>query len=127
MTDIVLDASAILALIQREKGHDKVAAVVRGAMVSAVNLAEAASQLTNLGQPVQQARGALAGLGLDVVPFDEDQAFEAARLKPLTRSLGLSLSDRACLALGRLLRVPVMTTDRAWAKLSLGIDVTMIR
>lgn len=127
VADVVLDASALLALLQHEPGHEKVAAVLDRSKVSAVNLAEAGSHLTNLGKPIAQARWALVNLNLHVVPFDDEQAMETARLRPLTRSLGLSLSDRACLALARLLRVPAMTTDRAWAKLNIGVQVRVIR
>ncbi len=126
-SEVVLDASAILALLKQEKGHEKVAAVVEHARASAVNIAEACSYLTNLGQSISQARSTLVRLAIDVVPFDEEQAMETARLRPLTRSLQLSLSDRACLALAKLRRLPVMTTDRAWAKLNLGIQITVIR
>jgi ribonuclease VapC len=76
---------------------------------------------------IAQASTALEGLGLHTVVFDEEQAMETARLRPLTRSLQLSLSDRACLALARLRQLPVMTADRAWAKLNLGIQITVIR
>jgi len=127
MTEHVLDASALLALLQVEKGHEKVAAVVAVSRASAVNLAEAGSHLTNAGDTLAHVRAQLDSLGVDVVPFDEEQAIETARLRPLTRSLGLSLGDRACLALARKLRLPAMTTDREWAKLSLGIEVNVIR
>lgn len=127
VADVVLDASAILAVLKQEPGHDKVAAVAGRSKVSAVNLAEAGSYLTNLGQPIAQATAALGRLGLGIIPFDEAQAIETARLRPLTRSLGLSLGDRASLALARTLRLPAMTADRAWSSLDIGVQVTVIR
>ncbi len=127
VADVVLDASALLALLQRERGHEKVAAVVGEAKVSTVNLAEVGSRLTNIGRPLAQVRTALDALAVDIVPFDREQAIETACLRPPTRSLGLSLSDRACLALARLLRLPAMTTDRAWMKLHIGVQVMAIR
>ena len=127
MTEFVLDASAVLALLQKEAGHEKVATALAGARISTVNLAEVGSRLANLGRSAVQVRAVLLALGLRIVTFDQDQAFEAARLRPLTRSLGLSLSDRACLALARLQRLPAMTTDRAWRNLSLGIQIAVIR
>jgi len=127
VTEFVLDASAVLALLQKEAGHEKVAAALMGARISTVNLAEVGSRLANLGRSVVHVRTMLLALGLRIVPFDQDQAFEAARLRPLTRSLGLSLSDRACLALARLQKLPAMTTDRAWRNLSLGIQIAVIR
>lgn len=125
--DVVLDASAILALLKQERGHDRVAAVAGRSNVSAVNLAEAGSHLTNLGQPVAQATAALGRLGLSIIPFDEEQAIETARLRPLTRSLGLSLGDRACLALARKLQLPAITADLTWGTLDIGVQVTVIR
>jgi PIN domain nuclease of toxin-antitoxin system len=127
VAEIVLDASAVIAAIRRERGYEKVVVALGSAKVSAVNLAEAGSHLTNAGYSIGQAGSVLDGLGLQVVSFDRDQAMEAARLRPLTRSLQLSVGDRACLALARLLRIPAMTTDRAWADLHLGIQITVIR
>ncbi len=127
IAEVVLDASAVIALFEREKGFEKVAAVLTRASMSAVNLAEAGSHLTNSGHTATESRTMLSGLNLQIVPFDQDQAIEVARLRPLTRSLGLSLSDRACLALARLLRLPAMTADRVWGKLHIGVQVTVIR
>jgi PIN domain nuclease of toxin-antitoxin system len=127
MTEHVLDASALLALLQLEKGHEKVAAVVAVSRASAVNLAEAGSYLTNAGDTLVHVVAQLDSLGIDVVPFDEEQAIETARLRPVTRSLGLSLGDRACLALARKLQLPAMTADRAWGSLDIGVQVTVIR
>ena len=127
MAEVVLDASAILALLRREPGFEKVAAVMNDARVSAVNLAEVGSFLAKAGHSVEQMRATLDSLRLGVVAFDEQQAIEAARLRPLTMSIGLSLGDRACLALAGLSGLPAMTTDRSWATLKLGIEVNVVR
>ena len=127
VVEVVLDASAVIALVERERGFHKVAEVLGKAKTSAVNFAEAAAHLTNYGHSAAMAQTILDGLQLHVVPFDHDQAIETARLRPLTRSLGLSLSGRACLALARLLRLPAITADRAWGRLHLGIKITVIR
>ena len=127
MTEHVLDASALLALLRREKGYEKVEAVVAVSKVSAVNLAEAGSYLASAGATPVHMQAQLDSLGVDTVPFDEEQAIETARLRPLTRSLGLSLGDRACLALARTLQLPAMTTDRAWSELDIGVQVALIR
>lgn len=127
MTEHVLDASAMLALLRREKGYEKVAAVVAISKASTVNLAEVGSHLMNAGESLANTKAQLDSLGVEVMPFDEEQAIETARLRPLTRSLSLSLSDRACLALARQLRLPAMTTDRAWGKVNVGVQVTVIR
>jgi PIN domain nuclease of toxin-antitoxin system len=81
----------------------------------------------NAGDTLANTTAQLDSLGVEVIPFDEKQAIEVARLRPLTRSLSLSLSDRACLALARQLRLPAMTTDRAWTRLQIGVQVIAIR
>ena len=127
MADVVLDASAVLALLRREKGFEKVEAVADSASVSAVNLAEVGSYFTEAGQSIAKVRTILQALRMRIVAFDEEQAIEAARLQPLTQHLGLSLADRACLALGRLHRLPVLTTDRAWRSLRISVTIEVIR
>ncbi len=129
----VLDTSALLALVYEEPGAQRVEpALRRGAIMSMVNWAETLSRMADLGEPVQDAvpklRAQINALGtLDIVPFGEAHGHEVARLRALTRSLGLSLADRACLALGRLHRLPVLTTDRAWRSLRLSIKIDVIR
>jgi ribonuclease VapC len=130
----VLDASALLALIRNEPGAARVgAAVDRGAAISAVNWAEVLSKLIETGgDPETAAMRALtisdlgAG-GLTLVGFDDEQARVVARLRNKTRSLGLSLADRAALALAQLRGLPVLTTDRAWRALRLAVKVEVIR
>jgi PIN domain nuclease of toxin-antitoxin system len=123
----LLDASAVLAVINRESGADRVHAVIGNSSISAVNLAEVASNLMERGYSSVDLHATLTPLSLIVVDFDRSQAIEAARLRPLTSQAGLSLGDRACLALAALRRLPVMTADRAWARLDLGIEIVVIR
>jgi len=129
---VVLDASALLALLRDEPGADRVAeAIVPGALISSVNWAEVLSRLVDLGGDVQ-AIGASAlppaGDGtVEVVPFDGLQAREVARLRSKTRSLGLSLADRAALGLARLKGLPVLTSDRAWRSLHVSVRIEVIR
>ena len=129
----VLDASALLALAYDESGADQVEpALRRGALITAVNWAETLSRMAERGEPVEVAepriRTRIAKIGtLTIVPYDEPQAIETARLRMSTKSLRLSLADRACLALGRLRRLPVLTTDRAWRSLHLSIKIVVIR
>jgi PIN domain nuclease of toxin-antitoxin system len=122
----VLDASAILALLNREAGGVKVAEHVDGAKVSAVNAAEVASKLFDVGLPVSLARAAISALGIEVVDFDQEQAWAVARLRSATKELGLSLGDRACLGLGLALGEVAVTADRSWSNLS-DFDVLVIR
>ena len=127
MADVLLDASAVLARIFREPGAERVDAVLPGASVSAVNYAEVVSKLIDFGAPVEAATDIGSDLGLAVLPFDEAAAGDAGLLRGATRALGLSLGDRACLALARRLRLPILTADRAWADLDLGVEVVLIR
>jgi ribonuclease VapC len=120
---VVLDASALLALMDAEPGEEAVAGVLPGALVSAVNLAEVVSKLAERGMPAAQAHGDALALGIDVVAFDADLALDAGALRPLTRAAGLSLGDRCCLALARLRRAVVLTTETRWEPISHAVDV----
>ncbi len=132
-TPPVLDASALLAYLGNEPGADLVAdAIAGGVAISTVNLAETLSTAAGHGtDPVElaadlTARGLLDG-AVTAEPFTTADAIETARLRPLTRSAGLSLGDRACLALARRLSTAVVTADIAWGNLSLDVDVRQIR
>jgi PIN domain nuclease of toxin-antitoxin system len=127
VSEVVLDASALLALLNREPGHEEVGRAIPHAAISAVNLSEVAAKLAESGMPGEAVRDALEALALEVHDFGRELAFQAGLLRPLTRSEGLSLGDRACLTLGRQLGLPVLTTDRAWEGLDLGVDVRMVR
>jgi PIN domain nuclease of toxin-antitoxin system len=124
---VVLDASALLALLNMEPGCRVVEETVPGAAISAVNLAEVVSKLSERGMSEALVRTAVGGLGLDVRGFDEETAYAAGALRPATRALGLSLGDRACLALGLSLSAPVLTTDRSWKNLKVGAKIRVIR
>jgi PIN domain nuclease of toxin-antitoxin system len=124
---IVLDASAVLALLFREPGHEQVAEVLDQACLSTVNAAEVLERLARGGSHLDDARRMLEHAPWETVDFDLDQAAEAARLAPVTRGLGLSLGDRACLALARRRGVPVLTADRAWLQVDAGVTVRTIR
>jgi PIN domain nuclease of toxin-antitoxin system len=129
----VLDASALVAFVYDEPGADRLEPAIRaGAFTSTINWAETLSRMVERGETVDAAlarlRLQIAALGkIDVVPFTESHAREAARLRQPTRHLGLSLADRACLALGRLHRLPVLTTDRAWRSLRISVKIEVIR
>ncbi|MCW5723899.1 MAG: type II toxin-antitoxin system VapC family toxin [Maricaulaceae bacterium] len=125
--ECVLDASAILCVLQGEPGADTVAGVLKRAMVSAVNYAEAAGKLCDSGVTDTLAEEMLTGLGLAVMDFDAAQALRAGRLRTETRRFGLSLGDRACLALALREDAPVLTADREWVKLDLGLDIRVLR
>jgi PIN domain nuclease of toxin-antitoxin system len=127
VSEVVLDASAVLALLQQESGSDIVTARISGAAISAVNVSEVVAKLADAGMPEGEIRRAIGPLGLEVRPFDDEAAYAAGVLRPQTRSLGLSLGDRACIALGIALARPVVTTERAWKKLTLDVEVIVAR
>jgi len=127
LNDVVLDASALLALLNDEPGRAVVEAALDGAFISAVNLSEVMAKLADRGMAESHARAALNALDLEVVPFDAELAFRAGALRPITRPLGLSLGDRACLALGIYLSLPVLTAERHWHTLALPISIQRIR
>lgn len=124
---VVLDASAVLALVNSEPGAGVVGEVASEAAVSAVNLSEVIAKLAEGGMPEEAISELLEELHLEIIPFDSEQAYRAGLLRPLTRPFGLSLGDRACIALGLRLGSAVLTTDREWATLDLGLEVRLAR
>jgi ribonuclease VapC len=123
----VLDASALLALLNAEKGSDLVQDLLPDSIISTVNLAEVVTRLTAIGMPEEEIRETLSLLGLEATPFDEDQAFQTGLLYPKVQSHGLSLGDRACLALAHTANATAVTAGRAWEDLDLGITIKLIR
>lgn len=127
MSNYVLDASAILALLNNEPGSEIVINVLTETVISSVNLSEVIAKLADNGMSEMEVREVISALGLEILPFDIAMAYYAGMLRPLTRSVGLSFGDRACLSLGKSLGLPILTTDRVWVDLSLGINVQVIR
>ena len=123
----VLDASALLAVMLGETGADAVHAVLDRAKIGAVNLSEVVAKLQERGVPDDAIDQSLADLDLAVVPFDQDQAMRAGKLRRATRGAGLSLGDRACLSLAGALAAVAITTDLAWARLSLDVEIELAR
>lgn len=133
VSQILLDASAFLAYLGGEPGAEVVGeAIATGSAISTVNLAEVLSTLTAHDiEPISflqelSDRHLLDG-AIKVEPFTAADAAETARLRPLTRTTGLSLGDRACLAVAHRLDVAVLTADAAWSTIELGIEIVMIR
>ena len=127
MAEVVLDASALLALLNDEPGAELVAESLPQAAINAVNLSEVVAKLADAEMPDEAIRDALLVLSLDVVPFDVEQAYEAGLLRSATKGAGLSLGDRGCLSLARRLDLPALTADRMWEQLSVGAKVRVIR
>lgn len=133
MRGAVLDASALLAYLADEPGADVVsAAIAGGTAISSVNLAEVLSRVANSGTDPSDLAEKLTVNGLlhgaiSVEPFTDADAIEVARLRPITRVAGLSLGDRACLALASRLELPALTADAAWSKVDVGVELKQIR
>lgn len=122
---MVLDASAVLAFLQSEPGADRVAEVIESAIISAVNWAETVSKLALGGMPAEIATSTVNAL--EVHPFMHEHAVLAAEMAPAAKPHGLSLGDRACIALGQFTGWPVLTTDRKWQSLDIGVRIEVVR
>lgn len=128
MNKIVLDASAILALILEEPGIQKLTPeLLASAVGSTVNLAEVQTKLVSGGWTSDEAWEDASSPIQEIMPFGEEHARIAGDLVTQTRHLGLSLGDRACLALGMALKAPVYTADKTWKKLKLNVRIHVIR
>jgi PIN domain nuclease of toxin-antitoxin system len=124
---VVIDASAALAYVLEERGGQRVLDALDGAAISAINWAEVVEKAISANVDDRSLRTAFEGLGAIVLPVDAEHSEYAARLRKNTKSLGLSLADRFCFALAASRNVPVMTADRAWAKVDVGVEVLLIR
>ncbi len=127
MSKYVLDASAVLALLNQERGQEKVEGVLDESVMSAVNFCEVMGKLIDAGLPEDEARDSIELLNIEVIDFNKDMARVAAALRARTRKLGLSLGDRSCLALGLARRNTIVTAEKIWAKLKIGLTIEIIR
>jgi ribonuclease VapC len=127
----VMDASALLAVTKGEKGAEIVMELIEAndCVISSVNMAEVATRMLDLGLPLHELKRALGLFNMDVIDFNEEQAMACAELRPLTKSAGLSLGDRACLGLAKLTGGTAVTSDRPWMAIAeaVGVKVLMIR
>lgn len=124
---VVFDSSALLAIAFEEEGAAAAASWLDGALMSAVNASEVVAKFVDAGSDAADARSSLLVFGLTIRPFDETLAVAAGLMRSGTRGHGLSLGDRACLALALRERARVVTADRAWAGLDVGVDLELIR
>ncbi|MCU0611361.1 MAG: type II toxin-antitoxin system VapC family toxin [Candidatus Eisenbacteria bacterium] len=124
---IALDASAFLAFLFREDGHESVAGVLDQCCMSTVNLAEVTARFVRDGHDARAVLERLLRSGIEMVPFSAAEAGLTAALVPSTQSFGLSLGDRACLALALSRRIPAYTADRVWRNLTFPVEIVVIR
>jgi ribonuclease VapC len=127
MPEAVLDASALIALLRDEPGAEAVERLLGRAVMSAVNWAEVLQRYRAHDVDTAGKRESVEALGIQIAPFSHDDAELAAELWKSTRRVGLSLADRACLALARRLDLPAHTADRDWRKVDVGVAVVLIR
>ena len=127
MSKIILDASALLALLNQEKGYEQVEKHLSNSIMSAVNISEVIAVAADLGIPERELMPIISSIVADIIPFDTEHAYTAALIRKETKRYGLSLGDRACLALARLKNLPILTADKVWKDLELGIKINLIR
>jgi ribonuclease VapC len=123
----VLDASAVLCLLQEEKGAERVARALPAAEIGAVNYCEVVGKLVDGGMDEETADRLIDMLHLSVIPFDRTQARLAGSLRAITRKLGLSLADRACLALAQAQGATALTCERSWTRFEAPCRIETVR
>ena len=127
MSSVVFDASAVLAVLNRERGHDKATPLLHGAVISAVNYGEVLKKAVEVGGSIATVQLLLGKQSLLIVPFDVPHAVKAASIWTQSKAFGLSFADRACVALGLLLDLPVVTAEQNMSKVELPVKVKLIR
>ncbi len=127
MSNCVLDASAVLAVLFQEPGEAFVRPWLRGGLISAVNAGEVLNKRYRPGESLERTVQLFRSLELRVVDFDFEQSVIAASFEPFARAANLSFADRACLSLGLIRELPVLTAEHDWIKPDLGIDIRLIR
>ncbi|MCU1410648.1 MAG: hypothetical protein JWR04_1355 [Rhodoglobus sp.] len=124
----VLDASALLAYVYEEEGAEDVEPRLSSSVILSINFAEVLQKAAQAGRDPDQVGVLLRGMTMGVVPFDHALATESAALWPLTRHAGLSLADRACVALAAAMGAVAVTADSSWTRLSIpSVEVHLIR
>jgi PIN domain nuclease of toxin-antitoxin system len=123
----VLDASALFAMLQSEPGGDLVRDLLEVSLMSTVNWSEVVQKALDRQVETAGLREDLEALGLQIIPFSPEQAERTAHLRAQTRQAGLSLGDRACLALAAERNLPAITADGAWTTAEVAIEIRAIR
>ena len=129
MSAVLLDASALIAMLKKEPGGDRVAEIIGDSKITAINYAEVISHFCHAGMPIAEVDAMLRPLPLVIVSVDEKLARLAGHLRTLTSSAGLSLGDRFCLALAQLENLPAWTSDRKWQTIAeaVQVEISIIR
>jgi ribonuclease VapC len=129
LSALVLDSSVILAAILGEPGGDDVFARIEDALVSAVNVAEVYTYAAVNGFPTEAIDAFFNDTGIVIVAHSFGQAIATGKMAAITRKAGLSLGDRACLALAQQMQAEVLTADRPWIVFAevLGLKIRLLR
>jgi len=129
MNNVVLDASAVLAMIYEEPGQERVEEMLPHSLISTVNLSEVIAKVLDRQPELSKTivLTLLDSFKLNGVDFDDEQAEIAGELRRFTKEYGLSLGDRCCLALAKQTKLKVLTADRQWAQIDLGVEIELIR
>lgn len=129
MSSYVLDASALLCLINGEPGAEKVHKALKHSSISVVNVSEVIAKRIDFGDSPDALIQDIADLELTIIDMDFSQAALAGRMRAQTRAIGLSLGDRACLALAKTLGAIALSSDRAWLAIAaeVGVSVELVR
>ena len=127
MSAIVFDSSVVIAILKQDPGFSTAESSISDALISTVNMSEVATYLARNSVPKDTIQEVLASFPIQVVPFEESLAIQTGCLYSSCKHLGLSLGDRACLALALSRKMPVLTADRVWSKLDLGISIQVLR
>ena len=127
MSAIVFDSSVVIAILKQEQGFELAESSLSNALISTVNFSEVATYLARNSVPNDTIQEVLESFPIQVVPFDKSLALQTGFLYSSCKHLGLSLGDRACLAIAMSRKLPVLTADKVWAKLDLGIQIQVLR
>lgn len=128
MSKVVLDTSALLAYLFEETGADKVSPILEAGsgVIGSANYAELVTKLVDKNMPMPEILVVISSLELEFIPQDEQQASLTGELRAISKPFGLSLGDRACLALGLATGLPVMTADQLWKDVATGQDIKLM-
>ena len=124
---MVLDSSALLAFLLRERGHDVVSLALPAGLISAVNYSEVLARIAREQISARTLHPKISQYGLTVVEFDTAQAVVAGEIRDRARQHGIGLADCCCMALAIHRALPVLTGDHAWANLGLDLSIEMFR
>ena len=127
MSKLVFDASALLAVLLGEEHAKEAERLLSVSIMSAVNFSEVVGKLVDIDMPENKIKEILESFPIEIYPFDKEQAYISGLLRSITKPKGLSFGDRACLSLGMILKSSVVTMDKVWKNLNIGVEIKVLR